>query len=60
LIINSGIQDSIVENLKVDGEEYANQIWLVDTNNDIIGGIISKSREQKQQNQKMQLVLGLY
>ena len=30
--------DSIVEYLKIDGKEYANQIWLVDKDKDTVGG----------------------
>lgn len=35
---NGSVRDSIVEYLKIDGKEYANQIWLVNKNNDTIGG----------------------
>jgi hypothetical protein len=41
-ILNGNIKDSIVEYLKIDGEEYANQIWLVN-NKDTIGGNYFKS-----------------
>ncbi|MCI2230504.1 MULTISPECIES: hypothetical protein [Polaribacter] len=35
---DKNIKDSIVEYLKINGKEYANQIWLVDKENDTIGG----------------------
>ncbi len=35
---DENIKDSIVEYLKINGKEYANQIWIVDKNNDTIGG----------------------
>lgn len=43
LILNGNIKDSIVEYLKIDGKEYANQIWLVNNNKDTIGGNYFKS-----------------
>ena len=38
VILNGNIKDSIVEYLKINGKEYANQIWLVNKNKDTIGG----------------------
>jgi hypothetical protein len=32
------VEDSIVEYLKIDGKEYANQIWLINKQKDTIGG----------------------
>ena len=32
------VEDSIVEYLKIDGKEYANQIWLINKEKDTIGG----------------------
>lgn len=43
VILNGNIKDSIVEYLIIDGKEYANQIWLVNKNNDTIGGNYFKS-----------------
>jgi len=43
ILLNSDPRDSIVEYFKIDGKEYANQIWLVDKNNDTIGGNYFKS-----------------
>ena len=37
-VANEIVEDSIVEYLKIDGKEYANQIWLVNKNKDTIGG----------------------
>ncbi len=35
---DKNIKDSIVEYIKIDGDEYANQIWLINESNDTIGG----------------------
>jgi len=37
-VSDENIKDSIVEYIKIDGKEYANQIWIVDKKNDTIGG----------------------
>ncbi|AUP80905.1 hypothetical protein [Flavivirga eckloniae] len=37
-IMDENIKDSIVEYIKIDGKEYTNQIWIVDKNNDTVGG----------------------
>ncbi len=37
-VADKNIKDSIVEYIKIDGNEYANQIWLISKTNDTIGG----------------------
>ncbi|WP_430468451.1 hypothetical protein [Winogradskyella ouciana] len=37
-VANKIVEDSIVEYLNINGEEYANQIWLVNKEKDTIGG----------------------
>lgn len=37
-VADENIKDSIVEYIKINGKEYANQIWIVGKNNDTIGG----------------------
>ena len=37
-VADKNIRDSIVEYIKIDGHEYANQIWLINETNDTIGG----------------------
>lgn len=43
VVLNSDVRDSIVEYIKIDGKEYANQIWLIDENKDTLGGNYFKS-----------------